>query len=262
MASTETGAQPRMAKAPGRRRIAGASEQIAEELQRSIVARALVPGDRLGTEEELAREYGVSRPTLREAVRLLASVNLVRATKGPGGGVFVARTPEQGMSATVSEAIARMLETSATSIAELLEARTMLEVPLAGLAASRAGGEAIELLRAAIRDAEEHPGDAAVVREADERFHRTIAEAAGNQVARAIAEWAFDVLQPRLEDVIASAVVDAVAVDQHRRILQAIESGEPAAAERAMREHLLYLSDLVETVEGLRTAAHTKDATS
>jgi DNA-binding FadR family transcriptional regulator len=235
----------------------GASEQIAEELQRSIVARALVPGDRLGTEEELAREYGVSRPTLREAVRLLASVNLVRATKGPGGGVFVARTPEQGMGRTVSDAIARLLETQATSIPELLEVRTMLEVPLAGLAACRASGDTIERMRASIRDAEEHLDDEAVLRETDGRFHRAIAEAAGNQVAAAITEWAFDVLQPRLRDVIAPAVVEAIAVDQHRRILRAIESGEPAAAERAMREHLLYVADLVETVEAVAAGGGT-----
>ena len=120
--------QPRMkagieARAVDARRIRGASEQVAEERQRAIAGRGLVPGDRLGTEEDLAREFGVSRPTLREAVRLLASVNLVRATKGPGGGVFVARTPEQGMGRTVSDAIARMLDANATTIVELLGRR-------------------------------------------------------------------------------------------------------------------------------------------
>lgn len=231
------------------RRTAGASEQVAEEIQRSVIAQALAPGDRLGTEEELARQFGVSRPTLREAVRLLASVNLVRATKGPGGGVFVARTPEQGMGRTVSDAIARLLETKTTSIAELLEARTMLEVPLAGLAAYRATEEAIERLREMIRDAEEHLNDDSVLREADARFHRTIAEAAGNAVAWAITEWAWDVLMPPLKDLVAPALVEPVVLEQHRAILRAIEKRDSAAAERAMREHLLYLSDLVETME-------------
>jgi DNA-binding FadR family transcriptional regulator len=231
------------------RQIRGASEQVAEAIQRSIVARALVPGDRLGTEEELAREVGVSRPTLREAVRLLSSVNLVRATKGPGGGLFVARTPEQGMGRTVSDAVARMLETNATSIAELLEARTMLEVPLAGLAAQRASAEAIEELRLAIAAAEEHPADDDVQRETDARFHGTIAAAAGNNVARAITQWSFDVLHRPLRDLIAPAIVEPVAQEQHRAILAAIEERRRRAAERAMREHLLYLADLVETME-------------
>lgn len=231
------------------RQIRGASEMVADEIQRSIVLRSLRPGDRLGTEEELAREFGVSRPTLREAVRLLASVNLVRATKGPGGGVFVARTPEQGMGRTVSDAIGRMLEMNATSIGELLEARTMVEVPLAGLAALRRSDEAVERLREAIRRAEEGIEDDAAARAADSLFHRTIAEAAGNNVASAMIEWAFDVLQPPLKDLIAPALVEPMVVEQHRAILHAIERRDAAAAERAMKEHLLYLSDLVETVE-------------
>jgi DNA-binding FadR family transcriptional regulator len=68
-------------------------------------------------------------------------------------------------------------------------------------------------------------------------------------VARAITEWAYDVRQPRLRDAIAAAIVDEVSLDQHRRILEAIERTDAAAAERAMREHLLYVADLVDTVE-------------
>ena len=67
-----------------------ASVQIALEIRRSVARRGLQPGDRLGTEQTLAREFGVSRPTLREALRLLSSSHLIRASRGPGGGIFVA----------------------------------------------------------------------------------------------------------------------------------------------------------------------------
>ena len=70
----------------------------------------LSPGDRLGREEDLAREFGVSRPTLREALRVLSSAHLIRASKGPGGGIFVAATPEQGIGLSVSASVASMLE--------------------------------------------------------------------------------------------------------------------------------------------------------
>ena len=115
-----------------------ASEQVALEIRRYLARRDLRPGERLGTEQELAAEFGVSRPTLREALRLLAGSHLVRASRGPGGGIFVARTAEQGMSQSLSDAIAMMLETRAVSLQELLEARLLLEVPLAGQAAYRA----------------------------------------------------------------------------------------------------------------------------
>ena len=97
----------------------GASEQVAVKIQHSIQADDLAPGDFLGREEDLAREFGVSRPTLREALRMLSSGNLIRANKGPGGGIFVAHTADQGISVSLSNAIAMMLETGAATLEEL-----------------------------------------------------------------------------------------------------------------------------------------------
>ncbi|MEA2455227.1 MAG: hypothetical protein QOI45_1489, partial [Thermoleophilaceae bacterium] len=74
------------------RLIRGASEQVAVQIQHYIQDEGLEPGAFLGREEDLAAEFGVSRPTLREALKLLASGNLIRASKGPGGGIFVAHT--------------------------------------------------------------------------------------------------------------------------------------------------------------------------
>src|ERR687889_2581230 len=128
------------ARASVRGSIKAASEQVAVEIQHHIQDEGLGPGDFLGREEDLAAEFGVSRPTLREALKLLASGNLIRANKGPGGGIFVASTAEQGISRSVSHSIAMMLETGAVTLEQLLEARLMLEVPLAGHAAHRADG--------------------------------------------------------------------------------------------------------------------------
>jgi len=223
-------------------------EAVSQQLQQAIADRELRPGDRIGTEAELATSLGVSRPAMREAVRLLVGANLVRAARGPGGGVFVAHTPDGSLARTISEAIAAMLATEATTIAELTEVRLLLEVPLAGLAARRASEEQIAELRDAIAAAAAVPGDDGVQRDSDIRFHRTIAAAAGNRVASALAGWSADVLQPRLKDLIAPAIVEAVAREQHSEILRAIEARNPALAERAMRLHLQYLDDLLETV--------------
>jgi DNA-binding FadR family transcriptional regulator len=138
--------------AAGRR---STSEKIADDIRTYIQREGLLPGDRLGREEDLARTFGVSRPTLREALRLLSSAHLIRASKGPGGGIFVAATPEEGIALSVSDSVASMLATDAVGLDELLEARMLVEVPLAGLAAQRATEEDIRGLTELLAQATE-----------------------------------------------------------------------------------------------------------
>src|SRR3954470_15096518 len=111
-----------------------ASHQIALEIRRYLEREGLPPGDRIGTEQELAAEFGVSRPTLREGLRLLASSHLIRSTQGRGGGIFVESTAGEGMGRSLSDSIATMIATDSVSLAEMLEARIVLEVPVAGVA--------------------------------------------------------------------------------------------------------------------------------
>jgi GntR family transcriptional repressor for pyruvate dehydrogenase complex len=219
-----------------RTRIRGATDQIASEIQHHIQREGLGPGDFIGREEDLAAEFGVSRPTLREALKLLASGNLIRASKGPGGGIFVAHTADQGMSRSLSDAISMMLETHAVSLEELLEARMLLEVPLAGQAAYHADADTVQNLRAALA-----AGDEAAL-------HRIVAATAGNRMVQAFTDWVFEVLQPSLTQVIGHAVVQSAVVEQHEALIAAIEKGDAPRAERAMKEHLLYLGDVLRMV--------------
>ena len=231
------------------------SEQIAREIRRYISRHALGPDDRLGTENELASEFGVSRPTLREALRLLASSHLIRATRGPGGGVFVASTQNEGIGRNLSESIATMLETESVSLRELVEARIQLEVPLAGLAAQHATEETAVELAAAIAEGEatrdQQAGDA--FRLADARFHREIARTAGNELLRAFTSWTLDVLQPLLVAHVGPTVDGGAILKQHRAIMRAIVRNQPAAAQRAMRRHLEYVLERTLAVEARRS---------
>jgi DNA-binding FadR family transcriptional regulator len=227
------------------------SEQIAFEIRRYIAQHGLRPDDRLGTESELATEFGVSRPTLREALRLLASSHLVRASRGPGGGVFVASTQNEGIGRNLSESIATMLETESISLIELVEARIQLEVPLAGLAAVNATDETVAELEAAIAEGRRHRDRAASDEfcVADVRFHREIARTAGNELLRAFTGWILDVLQPLLVARVGPTVDGNAILRQHRAILRAIRSGQRAAAQRAMARHLEYILERTLEVE-------------
>ena len=228
------------------RPIRGASEQVAVEIQHHIQEEGLGPGDFLGREEDLAGEFGVSRPTLREALKLLASGNLIRASKGPGGGIFVARTAEQGISRSLSDAIAMTLETGAVTLDELLEARILLEVPLAGLAAYQPDEGIVDRLREMVeREATAEPEDTETHARTDMEIHRTLG---GNRMVQALTDWIFEVLQPSLIEILQPAVVQSAIAEQHQALLAAVEKGDPARAERAMKDHLLYLQDVLRMV--------------
>jgi DNA-binding FadR family transcriptional regulator len=229
------------------RLIRGASEQVAVQIQHYIQEEGLRPGDFLGREEDLASDFGVSRPTLREALKLLASGNLIRASKGPGGGIFVAHTADEGMGRSLSDAIAMMLETGSVTLEELLDARLLLEVPLAGRAAYQAGEEDLRRLREAVR-ASASASDPGELARYDSQIHEAIAAAAGNRMLQALTGWVFEVVQPGVNDTLHGAIVQSAIVEQHEALLAAIEKGDSPRAERAMKDHLLYLRDVLRMV--------------
>jgi DNA-binding FadR family transcriptional regulator len=226
-----------------------ASHQIALEIRRYLEREGLQPGDRIGTEQELAAEFGVSRPTLREGLRLLASSHLIRVGRGRAGGIFVARTPNEGMSRNVSESISMMLATETVSLCELLDARLFLEVPLAGLAAANATEETAAELQAAIDAASGHAPGTPPFNDADKRFHQILARAAGNELLLAFTDWILEVLQPQLIASIGTRVEGEEVLRQHRDIQRAVRRRQPAGAERAMRAHIGYLKETLGSVE-------------
>jgi GntR family transcriptional regulator, transcriptional repressor for pyruvate dehydrogenase complex len=226
-----------------------ASEQVAGDIRAFMQREQLQPGDRLGREEDLARRFGISRPTLREALRLLSSAHLIRASKGPGGGIFVAATAEEGIALSVSDTVASMLAADTVDLDELLEARMLVEIPLAGLAAQRADEEDVRRLAELVAQAKAAGTDSDRFSELDRELHRRISAAAGNRLSGALMAWVVDVLQPLLQERLKPAVVESTLLGQHQDVVDAIERGDPAAAERAMREHLLYLRDLLSVVD-------------
>ena len=239
-------ATPRQRPRPDHPRPAGgASEEIAGQIRRWLEEQRLEPGERIGTEQEMADDFGVSRPTLREALRLLSASHLIRVGRGRTGGIFVASTPSEGMSRNVSESIALMLAAQSISMDELLDARLSLEVPIAGRAAVNADDEVVARLEAAIEAAVGHEPGTEPFNTADSSFHQILAETAGNDLLRALTAWILEVLQPKLVAHIAAGVEADAILDQHRAILRAVRRHQRSAAERAMQAHIEYLAGVL-----------------
>lgn len=217
------------------RRVAPAYQQVAEQLRELILGGSLKPGDRLPSETRLTEMFGVSRSTVREALRALASRDLVVTTRGQSGGTFVART-ESGRVSDYLEASIGLMSGDGLSVTEIIEARELLEIPAAGLAAGRRTEEQVTRLREAVES--EGPGGRPGTFTEHRHFHALVLEAAGNRLLAMVAQPIYGVLQGRLtRPDLGAGVWDEVEGD-HERIADRIIAGDPPGAEAAMREHL------------------------
>ena len=125
-----------------------------------------------------------------------------------------------------------------------------LEVPLAGLAAERADEATVAALLEAIGEASGRDPASDEFRFADSRFHRTIAIAAGNELLVTFTSWILDVLQPSLIAHVGHALDSEQIISQHRAIVRAIRRHQRTAAERAMRHHIEYMQQVLQSVDG------------
>ena len=152
------------------------------------------------------------------------------------------------MSRSLSDAIAMMLETGTVTLDELLEARLLLEVPLAGLAAYQPEAETLKTLREIVqREAAAGPNDSETYAAADMELHRALAAAAGNRMIQALTDWIFwcSAVADRGAQ---PAIVQSAILEHHQALLAAVERGDPVRAERIMKDHLLYLQDVLRMV--------------
>ncbi len=217
-----------------------AYEVVAERLRAEILDGARLPGMRFANELDLAEEHGVSRATIREALRLLGAENLIRTTKGAGGGSFVTVPSASDVSESLRSGLGRLASAEHVTLDELVEARALLEVPAAQLAARRRGDDDLARLRESI------PGDPLRLG-ANEQFiynrdfHTVVIEACGNTMLAVAAQPIFDVLRTHLSRSSLGRVYHRAINDHHRGLADAIEAHDEVAAGEQMREHLEFL---------------------
>ena len=210
-------------------------QRIAETIAGLIEGGEFVAGERLPAERELARRLGVSRASLREALSALEIEGYVEIRVG--SGVYV-RARRRRIRPT-----AFRFRTAEVSPFDMLRARRLIEAETAALAARHATRAQIEAIEAAFARLSRDMLASKSRSEGDRLFHVRIAEAAGNTALSEIVRhlWAAwqQPLNARLEALFVTMRRRRDNVGEHRRILDAIRAGDPAAARTAMRRHLI-----------------------
>lgn len=232
------------AKVPGAfavSKIKPAYQQVADQLRDLIISGELGPGDRLPIEGNLSATFGVSRSTVREALRSLAAQNLVYTSRGVAGGTFIADTSPQVLAAYLETGLSLLNGSDAITSAELLEAREMFEVPATRLAAARRTPEQLKEMHEAI-EREVASTDRGSTFEHNTLFHTAVLEAAGNRLAEVMISPIFGLIRSRFLADAASVRFWKEIDNEHSTILGHIEAGDGDAAGDAMRDHLRRLS--------------------
>ena len=216
----------------------GSTEQVVAHVRGLIERGTLRPGDRLPAERDLAQQIGVSRPTVRAGLRALAAMGVVRARHGSGTYI------PDGPPTLGSEPLSFLAALHGFTREEMYEARRILEVGAAGLAAERATAEQLATMAeeiASLFATMESPQRFLVH---DINFHRTVAAASGNPIVASLVEMVSELYYERRRQTAEQAsdrdLRDAAA--SHREIYQAIRARDAETARRAMNEHLIKAS--------------------
>jgi DNA-binding FadR family transcriptional regulator len=206
-----------------------------------ILRGELLEGDPLGKEPDLVERFGVSRPSLREALRILETEGLIEVVRGLHGGIVV-RAPNHRMTARTA---ALVLQARNVSLADVFEARSMLE-PLAAraVAASSSKRSALAELRKLIAEEQGAIEDPELFGEANARFHERLVALAGNQTLGILAEMLNEIVAravtavSRAEDIVGSVATRRRGIKSQERLLELIARGDAAGAEAHWRSHM------------------------
>ena len=217
----------------------GSTEQVVSHVRALIERGELRRGDRLPAERDLAAQIGVSRPTVRAGLRALAAMGVVRSRHG--SGTFI----PDGPPALGSEPLSFLAALHGFTRDEMYEARRILEVGAAGLAAERATPEQTATLADEVAGLFASLENPAVFLVHDINFHRSVAAASGNPIVASLVEMVSALYYERRRDTAAMASDRDLrdAAEAHRTIYQAIRSHDAEAARRTMHAHLVQAAE-------------------
>jgi GntR family transcriptional regulator, transcriptional repressor for pyruvate dehydrogenase complex len=209
------------------------TEQVVARVYELIKLDGLKPGERLPPERELAKQLGISRPSLRAGLSSLISMGVLQSRQGAGTFIM------DGPPALDSEPLRLLAELHGFSFDHMFETRSILEVGAAGLAAEHASGEQMATMAEEITEmfAALHDPQQFLVH--DMAFHRAVASASGNPTLATLVEMVSAILYERRRNTIERAHDFNEALELHRQIYRAIRSHKPDDAREAMRDHIV-----------------------
>ena len=218
----------------GTRKARKSYEQIIAHVRGEISSGELRPGDRLPPETDLARSLGVSRPTVREALKVLEALNVLESSTGPTGGTFVKSLDDVGVAEYLTDSITLLLDTDELTPEELWSAREAIEILSVNMAAARRTEQDLAMMRRIIESDEDKDFEAYFP---DITFHRAIASASKNRLL-SLFMLSICMTISTLAERYVLPEAKQVSQDQHRLIYEAILDQDEALARMRMKEHL------------------------
>lgn len=205
--------------------------EVASQLEGQIAAGAISVGQRLPSERDLAERFGVSRPTIREAMIALEVSGQVEIRSG--AGIFVREA---------APGVARLQTDDVPGPFEILEARRLIEAEVVALAAERMTDAQLVDLQKALTDMEREDADGSISEEADQRFHCIIAEASENSALASTVRWLWELRnQSKISTLFHHRVREQgvhPSIEEHKQIFKALQARDAKQARIAMIKHI------------------------
>ena len=218
-------------------------EEITHRLQSLVETGDLKPGDRLPPERQLASLFGVSRNSVREAIKSLEQKGVLESR--PGAGTFITAGSEADLTRQFGEIFAQERH----RLGDIFELRLLLEPQIAHLAAQRISARTLKELHGIMEAYDLALREGRPVYEIDQSFHDAIAAATGNSSIVRLMEEMHDMLSESRDEALQSPARSRTSLEAHMKILEALRRRDPQGARVAMTEHLEHARDIVFTTK-------------
>lgn len=221
----------------------GIARQVSDNIRSAIMDGRLKIDERLPTEEELARSFGISRPTVREALKRLAAQNLIHSKRGPTGGNFVKRPDPEGLSKAITGAATLLVGIGAFDIEEIITARLETEAVCCRLAAANRNEADLAAMEAEIAVQLDEAVSDEDFCASDVRFHRALVESTGNGPLKLMMYTVIEAFIPITNMIVFRVRERRHVASLHQEIVDAVRSREDARAADALARLLAYVRE-------------------
>jgi GntR family transcriptional repressor for pyruvate dehydrogenase complex len=231
--------------------------QIAKQIRSAIREGRLAVDQRLPSEEELAQQFNVSRPTIREALKRLAAQNLIRSRRGPTGGNFVSRPNLNQAKDDLAAMTTMLLSVGDISIAEITQSRLVLESLCVRIAASTRTDGDLRSLASEIEVQKNIDLNDIDFCATDVRFHRLLVNATGNELLSFLMSAVVEALQPISNLIVFRTRDRREIIGHHQRILDHLTRRDGEGAVEVIAEQVRYLNQHYVEAAAIRAARET-----